>query len=107
MPLRPIKFNEPAPGQLDRLLSSIIAKPVYLWLVERMDSVGYDEFSAILVTAHSKEEALAIKADFPGENEKDSAYGWPKGAILQARAVGTAMPGIDAGQVIIADYRAG
>ena len=106
MPLRPIKYKYTEGTDKFNFWRHVEA-PVFLWLVERMDPVGYDEFSAILVMAESKEQALAIQPYNPVDGQSPSDRGWPKGAILEARAVGTAMPGIDVGQVILADYRAG
>lgn len=111
MPLRNIVFDNTNFVESDSLFDSL-TKPVFLWLVERTDDTNhiYDQFTAIVVTAHSIEEAYSIEPYHPEyDDDKGSDRGWAWGSRppLKARCIGTALPGMASGKVLIADYKAG
>ncbi len=67
-----------------------------LWIIERTDSVGYDEYDSIVVAADSEDDALRI----------EPKGGWASVDHLTARCIGEAMPYVSRG-VVHASFNAG
>ena len=87
---------------------------LYLWKIERTDTVDYDEYSAAVVVAKTEAEARMIH---PGNHggyswyemtEEGGGTSWPrKPEELKVTKLGTAAPGLTAGTVVVASFRAG
>lgn len=82
---------------------------LYLWKIERVDNVGYDEYDSAVVVARNEADARMIRPS--GEkNEYDKVwkwYGWAAPETIKVTKVGTAAPELKAGEVIVASYNAG
>ena len=85
---------------------------LYIWKVERTDSVWYDQYDAIVVVARTEDEARQIHPYGDGWKVDDSdRYGsWSvKPETLKVTKLGTATRGSDikAGAVVLASFNAG
>lgn len=64
---------------------------VGLWLLERIESVGPDEWAKVVVAAASEKGAREI-ANFEAKAE---GYIWTNGALTSSRKIGIAEDGVD------------
>jgi len=75
---------------------------MYLWVLERDDSNGYDETHGVVIAAEFEREARELAGNVTGD-QSASVWFLPTTTI---RAVGVALPGVEKG-VILSDYAAG
>ena len=85
---------------------------LYLWKVERTDSVWYDQYDAIIVVARTEADARQIHPYGDGQKVDDSdRFGsWSiKPESLKVTKLGTVArdSGLKAGAVVLASYNAG
>ncbi len=82
---------------------------LYLWVIERRSSVGYDEYDSAVVVARNEKDARQIHPS-GNKNERHDVWGWGGWAApdeINVTKVGTAAPELKAGTVIVASYNAG
>jgi len=72
-----------------------------LYLIERTDRVGYDEYDSIVVAAENEEEALEMGPNWP---DKDYGGCWASKEKLIIELIGTTTRDRD---VIITSFNAG
>jgi len=73
-----------------------------LYLVERLDRVGYDQYSAFVVAASTQEAAVNTSPDPSG-----LLHAWPTDrALIDVQYIGTAAFGLPAG-IVLASFNAG
>ena len=74
---------------------------LFIWLVKRVDPVGYDQYDGVIVIASSAFTALNVNPN------PVSLYPWgcadPK---LSASLIGLASPGFVDGEIILSSYHA-
>lgn len=74
-----------------------------LWLIERLDDVGYDEYDGKVIAAPNAERVREIAALVVGDEGKSA---WLSPERSQIEELGTALDAAFEG-VVLASYRAG
>lgn len=78
-----------------------------LWLIQRTDRVGWDEYDSAVVAADDEVSARSINPDGSGRKWGDRYSSWCKSPeLVDVTLLGTAKRGTEAG-VILASFNAG
>ena len=92
--------------------ASSIDEALRLYLVERTDSIGWDEYISFVCVADSEESARQINpsdssSKWTGERWTSDSYGWPNPSTLKVTEIGSPSKNLNNGDIVISSFNAG
>jgi hypothetical protein len=77
---------------------------LYLWLVKRKDSIGYDEYDSFICCTATEREARSIS---PSKGEWGGSWPVSDVSVLEVTKVGRAEKHIKSGEIVLSSFNAG
>jgi len=83
-----------------------------LYLVERTDKIGWDEYDSFVCVADSEESARQINpidsySEWTGESWDADGFDWVNPSTLKITEIGLAKEGLANGNIILSSFNAG